>query len=94
MEKQFKEFLISEGCKEFTPRGNKSTVYDYVMRIRKVREWERLSWGEFIGQISEIVKKYDIGGEKEDVGKKSHNAYICALRTFKRFYNTRDKCFK
>ena len=88
MDKQFRQHLISEGYSEMTPSGNKSTVYDYSMRVSCIMEWEGLSWEELVRDISTIEQKYDIGGEKEDIGKKSHSAYINALRAFRRFCKT------
>ena len=85
MESQFKEFLIKEGYSEFTPSGNKSTVYDYLMRVKNIMEWENLTWNSLKENISKFVTIYDVGGAKEEIGKKSHNAYICALRAFQRF---------
>lgn len=85
MENEFKIYLINQGYKEFTPSGNKSTVYDYIMRVNRILQWENLSWNELAENIAIIVSKYDIGGENEDIGKKSHNAYICALRAYQQF---------
>ncbi len=85
MEEKFREFLISEGYSEVTPSGNKSTVYDYSKRVKRIMEWEGLSWQELGRNISVIEKKYDTGGEKENIGKKSHCAYINALRAYGRF---------
>lgn len=87
MEQQFKEFLIGEGYSEYTPSGNRSTVYDYLMRVNRIKDWENLTWDSLKDNISRIVMLYDIGGQKEDIGKKSHNAYINALRAFQRFVN-------
>lgn len=84
MEEKFKEFLKSEGYSEYTPSGNKSTVYDYLMRVKRIKEWEHLTWDSFVENASRIVTLYDIGGAKEDIGRKSHNAFINALRAFER----------
>lgn len=85
MEKQFMEFLKTEGYSEFTPSGNKSTVYDYTMRVKRIMEYENKDWESLMDGISDIVKLYDVGGKKENIGKKSHNAYINALKAFMRF---------
>ncbi len=85
MEQKFKEFLISEGYSEYTPSGNPSTVYDYIKRINRIIVWETLTWDSLKDNISHVITVYDIGGEKEYIGRKSHNSYISALRAFKRF---------
>ena len=46
-----------------------------------------MTWDELKDNISSVVKIYDVGGEKEDIGKKSHNAYINAIRAFQKFVN-------
>lgn len=85
MKKQFREFLVSEGYSERTPSGNKSTVDDYCLRVERILQWEGVSWNESKRKILILEQKYDVGGIKEDVGKKSHGAYINALRAYKRF---------
>jgi hypothetical protein len=87
MDKEFKEYLILKGYKEFTPTGNPSTVYDYIKRINKVCEWENFTWKMLEEKIDYILTEYDIGGSKEYLGKKSHSAVINALRRFKEFVN-------
>ena len=85
MENELKKFLIEEGYSEITPSGNKSTVYDYIIRVKRIMSWENLTWNELASGISYIEQKYDVGGELEVIGKKSHSAYINAIRAFKRF---------
>lgn len=80
--KQFEEYLISKGYKKTTPSGNPSTVYDYIKRINKVCEWENITWNQLADNIQTVVRKYDIGGEKETLGMISHNSVINALRRF------------
>ena len=85
MENEFKMYLIIQGYSEFTRSGHRSTVYDYIMRINRILQWEDMSWNELADNILTVISKYDIGGEKEDIGKKSHNSYICALRAYQQF---------
>ncbi len=87
MKNEFEKFLIEKGYKVTTPSGHPSTVYDYLKRIDKVCEWENKSWAELATNISNIISQYDIGGSKEDLGRKSHNAVINALRRFGEFVN-------
>lgn len=68
MEKQFKVFL-REGYIDVTPSGHESTVYDYAKRVERVLMWEGVSRNELLNEILQIVQKYDIGGEKEYIGK-------------------------
>ena len=62
-------------------------TYDYAKRVNRVCEYEHMTWDELKDNISSVVKLYDVGGEKEDIGKKSHNAYINAIRAFQKFVN-------
>ena len=84
---QFEKYLISKGYKTTTPSGHPSTVYDYIKRIDKVCEWESCSWEQLIINISTIVKDYDIGGSKEELGNKSHNSVINALKRLHEYAN-------
>lgn len=89
MKEQFKKYLVQQGYKEFTPSGNPSTVYDYLKRIDKVCEWERIDWIQLAENIGAVVTKYDVGGSKEELGKKSHNAVISALKRYREFVNSK-----
>lgn len=88
MKTQFKNYLINRGYKVTTLSGNPSTVYDYLKRIDKVCEWENMSWSELATEIVEVILKYDVGGSKEEFGKRSHNAVISALKRFGEFVKT------
>jgi hypothetical protein len=88
MKDSFERYLIEQGYKVTIPAGNPSTVYDYIKRIDKVCDWENMTWSELANNIGKIVAEYDVGGSKEDYGRKSHNAVINALR---RFYEFVDK---
>jgi hypothetical protein len=89
MREDFERFLIVNGYKTQTPSGNPSTVYDYIKRIDKVCEWENLTWNSLSNQIAAIVRTYDAGGAKEDLGKTSHNAVINALKRFAEYVHAR-----
>lgn len=54
MVEQFQEFLKQEGYSEYTPSGNKSTVYDYSKRVNRVREWEDLTWDGLVENIKSM----------------------------------------
>lgn len=88
MRKEFESFLIESGYKKYTSSGKPSTVYDYIKRIDKVCEWEGLTWLDLANSIDTIINEYSVGGSKEQLGRKSHNAVICALRAL-RCYATR-----
>ena len=85
MKKGFENFLAKQGYKLTTPGRKPSTVYDYLKRIDKVCEWESTSWEGLANSIGVIVKIYDVGGEKEDFGKKSHRAVINALKRYQEY---------
>lgn len=85
MLENFKRYLIQQGYSEYTPSGNPSTVYDYVKRIEKICERERISIKQLGDNIGVYVKKYDTFGIEEEFGKRSHNAFISALKRFEEF---------
>lgn len=86
MIKNFKEYLISKGYKEFTPSGHPSTAYDYCKRIRFVMETENyLSFNNVVNDIDKLLIDYGPFGCKAKLGAISHNSVISALRRFKEF---------
>ncbi len=85
MKNEFEQFLIKKGYKQYTPSGNKSTVYSYIKSIDSVSEWENTDWHGLAENISLYLTQYDEGGTKKELGAKSHNTIICALRCFKEF---------
>lgn len=85
MIEKFKHYLIQQGYSEYTPSGSPSTVYDYGKRIEKICERERISIKQLADNIGVYVKKYDTFGSEEEFGKKSHNAFISALKRFEEF---------
>ena len=86
MKSQFENYLIEKGYKTVTPSGHPSTVYDYIRRIDFVCSVEGYSsWEQLADVIPEKVHEYDVGGIKEELGKKSHNSVISALVQFKNF---------
>lgn len=85
MLESFKSYLIQQGYSEYTPSGNPSTVYDYVKRVEKICERERISIKQLADNISFYVEKYDTFGSEAEFGKKSHNAFISALKRFEEF---------
>ena len=88
MREQFKEYLIKEGYKEYTPSGLPSTVYDYIKRIDFICEEENLlNWNQLAGNVDKYVAMYDVGGRKEFLGELSHRAVINALKRFRDFLN-------
>ena len=82
LKEQFEEYLISLGYSVETPKRHPSTVYDYCKRVERVCSVEKLTWESLAEQIDFIVSEYDIGGIKENDGKKSHNAVINALKRY------------
>lgn len=91
MRTQFKQYLIKEGYKEYTPSGHPSTVYDYIKRIDFVCEEEGLlSWMQLASNINYYVNNYDIGGRKESLGELSHRSVINALKRFRDFLHEID----
>lgn len=85
LEKDFEEYLIKAGYKEKTASGNPSTVSCYVKGVETVLDEEKISWNTLEANISTIISKYDVGGEKEHIGAKSNSTVINALRRFEEF---------
>lgn len=85
---EFLKYLIDKGYKELTPAGNKSTAYDYTKRVEKICKDENITISTLVNDIDKYIKEYDIGGIKEEEGKKSNSAVINALKRFKEFLDT------
>lgn len=82
---EYEKYLISIGYKQTTPSGHPSTVYQYLKAIRNVCDEEGINLIGLKENISSIILKYDIGGEKETAGAKSHKTVINALKRFEDF---------
>lgn len=87
MIKEYEKYLISIGYKQTTPSGHPSTVYQYLKAIRTVCDEESINLIGLKENISTIILKYDVGGEKEAIGAKSHKTVINALKRFEEFLN-------
>lgn len=85
MREHFEKYLKAQGYKEKTPSGQPSTIYQYIKSVDEVCQREGLSWTLLSRNISTIVKIYGIGGEKQNLGEKSHNTVISALKQFQEF---------
>ena len=85
MLENYKKYLVQQGYSEYTPSGNPSTVYDYAKRVQRIYEREGISLRKLADNINFYVSKYDQFGDEADFGKKSHNAYINALKRFEEF---------
>lgn len=84
---EYENYLISIGYKQTTPAGHPSTIYQYLKAIRYVCDEEKISLFGLKENIKTIVSKYDVGGEKEKLGAKSHKTVINALKRFEEFLN-------
>ena len=85
MLENFKIYLIQQGYSEFTPSGNPSTVYDYMKRVEKICDRENITIKRLGENISFYVDKYGPTGNEAEFGRRSHNAFISALRKFEDF---------
>jgi len=72
IEAEYETYLINAGYKTETDDGKPSTVYAYIKAINFVLDEEGISWETLKLKISDIVKLYDSGGEKELLGNKSN----------------------
>lgn len=89
MKKEFEQFLIHEGYKEYTPSGHPSTVYNYCKCIDSICQWEHTDWNGLAKNAAALLPEYEKGGLKAHLGCKSHNTVISALRCFHRFISTK-----
>ncbi|MCI4410421.1 MAG: hypothetical protein JHC38_01975 [Thiotrichales bacterium] len=85
MQQRFKQYLIDQGYKEYTPKGHSSTVYAYIRAVDRVCKREGLTWTQLAENISNIIKSYDVGGQNEVFGKKSNRTVISALKKYEAF---------
>ena len=85
MKEAFDKYLTSRGYSKVTPGGHPSTVYDYCRRIDFVAKEEGVSWAGLAERLADILPQYDVGGCKQKLGSRSHNAVICALKRFSDF---------
>lgn len=85
MLENFKKYLIDQGYSELTPSGNPSTVYDYMKRVERICERENITIKDLGDNIRFYVEKYGPYGKEADFGKRSHSAFINALRRFEDF---------
>lgn len=82
----FKTYLIEHGYAEFSKVGNPSTVYDYQRRVETIRKEKGFeNFDDMAKEIDAVTREYDRGGKYADLGKRSHTAYISALKQFKEF---------
>ena len=80
MKKQYKNWLIANGYKMFTPAPNyfPSTAYDYLRGVNRVCEYENLSIEGVAKKIDVLLPKYEPSGEMS-------RSVRCGLRNFARF---------
>ena len=83
----FKLFLLNQGYRGFTKKGNPSTVFDYIKRIEKICLREDITVNVLSKEIDFYVDLYGPKGAESEFGKKSHGAFIAALKKFKEFLN-------
>lgn len=85
----FINYLIDRGYTEFSLNGSPSTVYDYVGRIERVcLNDEKITMRELALSIDTVLPKYEYCGSKRQIGKRSHESVLNALRQFKKFVHS------
>ena len=87
MLENFQNYLTQQGYSEFTPSGKPSTVYDYSKRVKKICDRENITCESLAENISFYPDKYGPTGSEAEFGRRSHNAFISALRKFEDFVN-------
>lgn len=91
LEREFLNYLIKQGYKEYTTAGMPSTALQYVSAVKEVASREWLSEASFKKEIKEIISKYDFGGKEEVYGMKGHRTVINALKRFREFLIIENK---
>ena len=85
MNKNFKNWLIGKGYALLTANKQPSTVYDYLLGVQYVCNWENKTIEELADSISEIYPKYCDMGEHSVRGRFKSRAVRCGLRQFNQF---------
>ena len=85
MLRQFENYLIQRGYKQFSVNAAKSTVFDYSWRIAKICEKEQITLEKLSADITKYLELYGKTGLKWCIGRKSHESYINALKQFRKF---------
>ena len=85
MQVEFKNWLVSQGFKEYADSGARSTALDYMGRVARVCAFEKLTWNQLSETIDNVLPQYEHVGDKSIIGKKSHESVVNALRHFKTF---------
>ncbi len=57
-----------------------STANQYAAAVRHILEIEHISFEQLPSSINRLVQEYGTGGIKEELGRKSHNTWISALK--------------
>ena len=81
----FQNYLVQQGYKLYTPSHLPSTVFEYRRAVSEIKEIEGLSLQDFCINIDSIIMEYDVGGIKEELGRKKHNTWINALKRFREY---------
>lgn len=81
----FQRYLVGRGLSVESRRGNPTTVYAYTNAVDHVRAEEGLTWDGLKKGIGGILVKYDQGGARSELGARSKNTVINALRRFAEF---------
>ena len=69
----------------FTKNNHPSTVYDYLLGVQYVCNWENKTIDELAESISEILPKYCDMGEHSIRGRMKSRAVRCGLKQFNKF---------
>ena len=81
----FQVYLIRRGYKEFTPAGLPSTAPQYKNAVSEIKSYEGIPLELFCRNIDSIIKEYDVGGRKQNLGEQGHRTWINALKRFKEY---------
>lgn len=90
LEAEFRDYLTNEAKSKTTGRPySQNTVSEYLSAINVICREEGLSFQDLFDSADSVCNQYEIGGCKEHLGKRGHNAYRNALRRFVEFVSKR-----
>jgi len=92
MRKKFEIWMKKKEMKTKNVVAQYSTAINYISNHYNEQTEENIDLYKIddIDYISELVKKYDKGGEYEEIGDKSHGTIRAAIKTYERFLKDKE----
>ena len=81
----YKNWLIEKGFSAFTASGKPSSVYSYLIGLKRVAAWEHKTIEELADSISEIAPMYYKSGIYSVKGRMVSRSVRSSLAQFNKF---------